>query len=201
VARGFFRLLLYSFVLFLALFLTRTWWLPGMGYALIHDDGPAHADIAVILAGDTYGKRIVKGGELIAAGYVPTALVSGPPGFFGHHENDFAIPYAVEKGFPAAGFVAVPHEALSTRAEAKVMLAELRQRGIKSFLLVTSDYHTGRARRIFLAQERKDGGGPAMRVVAAPDQYFRADSWWHTREGQKVVFVEWSKTLATFLGM
>jgi len=67
--------------------------------------------------------------------------------------------------------------------------------------LVTSDYHSARARRIFLAAERASGGGPQMRTVAAPDEFFRPDSWWRNRQSQKMVFMEWSKTVATAFGL
>jgi uncharacterized SAM-binding protein YcdF (DUF218 family) len=77
----------------------------------------------------------------------------------------------------------------------------LRRRNVHSFLLVTNDHHTGRAGRIFRAAARAMGGGGAMRVVAAPDEFFRADSWWHTREGQKIAFTEWCKTLSTAIGL
>ena len=181
--------------------LSRSLWLPVLGYALVHDDGPAKADIAVVLAGDYVGHRIEKAAELIREGYVPAALISGPAGFYGLHESDYAIAYALRQGFPAQWFVALPHSALSTAEEAGVVLAELRRRNVRSFLLVTSDYHTARARRIFLAAERAMGGGPAMRTVAAPDEYFRPDSWWRNRQGQKTAFFEWTKTFATAVGM
>ena len=77
-------------------------WLPWLGYLLIHDDGPAKADMAVVLAGDFYGHRIEKAAELVRAGYVPAALVSGPAGMYGNYESDLAIPYIVRKGYPAA---------------------------------------------------------------------------------------------------
>jgi uncharacterized SAM-binding protein YcdF (DUF218 family) len=204
VARArFFRLklLLACVVLAAAAVLGRSLWLPLLGYALVHDDGPAKADIAVVPAGDYVGHRIDKAAELIRAGYVPAALISGPSGFYGLHESDYAIAYAVRQGFPAPWFIALPHSALSTREEASVVLAELRRRNVRSFLLVTSDYHSGRARRIYLAAERAMGGGPAMRVVTVPGQYFRPDSWWRNREGRKTAFFEWSKTFATALGM
>jgi len=203
VALRFFRLrlLLIAAVLLVLLFLTRSWWLQGLGYALIHDEGPGKADIAVVLAGDSYGHRIVKAGELVRAGYVPNVLVSGPAGAYGLHESDLAIPFAVRQGFPAQWFIAFPNEALSTNEEAAVVLPELRRRNVKSFLLVTSDYHSARARRIFLAAERASGGGPQMRTVAAPDEFFRPDSWWRNRQSQKMVFMEWSKTVATAFGL
>lgn len=194
------RFLLCAAALVVLLLLTRSWWLAGLGYALIHDEGQAKADIAVVLAGDPYGHRIVKAGDLVRAGYVPAALVSGPAGAYGLHESEPAIAFAVRNGYPAEWFVAFPNNALSTREEAAAILPELRRRNVKNFLLVTSDYHTARARRIFLAQERASGVGIPMRTVAAPDEFFRPDSWWRTRQAQKTAFFEWSKTVATVFG-
>lgn len=196
-----FRFLLITLALVALVYLARSWWLAGLGYALVHDDGPVKADIAVVLAGDSYGHRIVKGGELVRAGYVPLVLVSGPAGAYGLHESDLAIAFAVRQGFPVEWFVALPHHALSTSEEAVVVLAELRRRNAHRFLLVTSNYHTARARRIFLAAERASGGGPEIRAVAAPDEFFQPNSWWRNREAQKTTFFEWSKTIATVFGL
>ena len=155
----------------------------------------------MVLAGDAYGHRIVKAGELVRAGYVPAVLVSGPAGAYGLHESDLAIPFAVRQGFPAEWFIAFPHNGLSTREEAALMLEELRRRKVSSFLLVTSTYHTARARRIFLAAERAMGYGPQVRTVAASDEFFQPNSWWRNRQGQKLAFMEWSKTVATVFGL
>ena len=57
------------------------------------------------------------------------------------------------------------------------------------------------AKRIFLSAERGRGGGPAMRTVASNDRFFSAQHWWQTREGQKSVFFEWAKTVATVFGL
>jgi uncharacterized SAM-binding protein YcdF (DUF218 family) len=194
------RYLLCAAAVLVLLFLARSWWLPLVGYALIHDDGPAKADIAVVLAGDFYGHRIVKAGELVRDGYVPLVLVSGPEGIYGVHESDLAIPLAVRHGFPAEWFAAFPNQAHSTLEEAEVILPELRRRNVKSFLLVTTDFHTARARRIYLKVERDQGGGPQFRTVAAPDEFFRPDSWWHNRQAEKTVFFEWSKSVAGLFG-
>ena len=181
--------------------LGRSLWLPVLGYALVHDDGPAKADIAVVLGGDYWGYRIRKAAQLVREGYVPAVLVSGPVGFYGLHECDLAIPFAVRLGFPAEWFIPLAHSAVSTKEEARVVLAELRRRGVHSFLLVTSNYHTARARRDYAAAERAMGGGPSMRVVAAPDRFFRPESWWRSREAEKIAFNEWTKTLASALGI
>jgi uncharacterized SAM-binding protein YcdF (DUF218 family) len=181
--------------------LSREWWLRAIGHALIRDDGPAKADIAVVLAGDYWGNRIVKGGELVRLGYVPAALVSGPSGFYGQHECDPAIAYAVRQGFPAEWFVPFPNNARSTQEEASAILPELLRRNTHRVLLVTSDYHTRRALRIFRATESRMGGRIDIRAVAAPDEEFHPDSWWQSRQGQKVAFMEWTKTLAEVVGL
>ena len=192
-----------SIFLLLALvaLLARNAWLPTIGSALVHDEGAAKADIAVVLAGDYWGHRVTKGAELVRQGYVPRVLVSGPPGFYGYNEADMAIHFAVSKGYPAEWFIPVRHNGLSTREESDAILDELKQRNIGSFLLVTSSYHTARARRIYLAEERRRGGGPDLRVVASGDQFFTTDNWWRNREARKTVLLEWTKTLATALGI
>jgi uncharacterized SAM-binding protein YcdF (DUF218 family) len=168
---------------------------------LVLDDGPAAADIAVVLAGDYWGERITRAAELVRSGYVPAALVSGPDGFYGHSECDLAIPYAVGRGYPAQYFLAFPDHARSTRDEAEMILPELRRRGVHRMLLVTSDYHTRRAVHIFRAVARQTNTPIDIRVVAAPDKEFQPDSWWRTRQGQKIAFMEWSKTVATMIGL
>jgi uncharacterized SAM-binding protein YcdF (DUF218 family) len=175
-------------------------WLPLVGRALVHDDGPAQADLVVTLGGDYWGHRIEAAASLVRRGYVPAVLVSGPPGFYGVHECDLAIPFAVAKGFPAQWFQGFPNEALSTKDEARLVLTELRRRGVRRALIVTNDFHSARARRIFLAEEKAQGGGPELRIVATPDEFFRADTWWRGRESQKTTFFEWCKTVATALG-
>jgi uncharacterized SAM-binding protein YcdF (DUF218 family) len=188
------------FAIAATLALTSSWWLPALGWALVRDEGPAKADLAVVLGGDFWGNRIVKGGELVRQGYVPAALVSGPPGVYGQHESDLEIAYAVRQGYPSQYFIAFPDEARSTQDEAVMILPELQRRHVRRVLVVTSDYHSRRAARVFRAEERTLGGGIEIRMVATPDQEFHPDSWWRSRQGQKIAFMEWSKTLSSAIG-
>ena len=181
----------------LLLALTAPLWLAGLGRFLIRCDAPVHAQIAVVLAGDYYGNRILKGAELVKQGYVPEVLVSGPDGFYGQHECDPAIAFAVAKGYPRDWFLAFPNTARSTQDEADQILPELRRRNIRDILLVTSDYHTRRAGGIF----RAAGRDFRIHVIAAPDEYYSAGSWWHSRQAQKTWFFEWAKTIATLIGL
>lgn len=179
---------------------THTSWLTALGTALVHDEGPAKADMAVVLAGDKYGNRILKGAELVRQGYVPIVLVSGP-GIYNVFESDMAIAMAAQRGNPRGWFLSLPHHAESTIEEAWQVLPALEEYNVRRFLLVTSDYHTARAARIYRSAIRSSNARVEMRVVAAPDRWFRPDSWWKTREGRKIFLEEWAKTLASALGV
>lgn len=185
----------------LAAYLTHTLWLGALGRALIEDDGPAKVDAVVVLGGDVWGTRLETAARLVRAGYAPVVLISGAPAAYGVSEADLAIPYIVRRGYPAEWFVTLSNVAMSTREESFALLDELRQRQVRSLILVTSDYHTARAARTFRAAERTLGCHLEMRMVAAPDRYFRADSWWRNREGCKTALGEWGKTLAYALGI
>lgn len=176
-------------------------WLPLLGRGLVRDEGPAKADLAVVLGGDFFGDRILKAGDLVRQGYVPAALVSGPEGFLGQHECDFTIRFAVRHGYPEKWFIPYPADVHSTQDEATAILPELRRRHIHSVLVITSNYHTARAARVFRSTERSLGGGIQMRMVSVPDRSFRPDSWWRSREGQKVAFLEWLKTVTGIFGI
>ncbi len=190
------------------------WWLSGLALAviavifhsqilgalggyLVRENTPEKADAAVVLAGDSWGNRILTAAQLERDGYVPKVLVSGPDGEYGLFESDLAIPFAVNHGYPKSYFVAVKHEARSTREEAVALLPEIRREGIRRLLLVTSNFHTRRAGRIFHA------AAPDLTivVVGAPDRYYTPDGWWRHRESQKTFVTEWEKTIAGWLGI
>jgi uncharacterized SAM-binding protein YcdF (DUF218 family) len=196
-----FKSALVAVLLLAVVFLARDVWLTALGRALIHDEGAGKAEIAVVLGGDQWGFRLLKAAELVRQGYVPQVLVSGPPGMYDINEADAAIQFAVRRGYPAGWFIPLRHPGLSTREEAGYVLDTLKQRNIHSFLLVTSSYHTARARRIFLSAERERGGGPDLRAVASADKFFSASGWWHDREGRKLVFMEWTKTVTAVFGI
>jgi uncharacterized SAM-binding protein YcdF (DUF218 family) len=168
------------------------------GNFLVEDHAPIKADADVVLAGDWTGERVLRAGQLVKEGYAPYALVSGPTSIYGINEAKLSIDYATSKGFPSDQFVAIEQRAFSTREEAELFYHELKKRGIHSILLVTSNFHTHRAAIVF---RKRFGGEIQVTSVAAPSAYFVPDSWWKEREGQKTVFYEWSKMIATPFGM
>ncbi|MEP7365981.1 MAG: YdcF family protein [Acidobacteriota bacterium] len=190
------KFLLAVLLLLAGVAVTREYWLRQLGEFLIQAEEPRKADIAVVLAGDWRGNRVLRGGELVRNGFVPVALVDGPLMHYDQPESDLAVRFAVEHGYPESYFIRFPMNALSTDEEAQIVVEELRKRGCSSFLLVTSDYHTRRAGRIF----RKYIGDLKMTVVSAPDDSFRGGLWWDTREGRKTFAFEFMKTVTEPLG-
>ena len=171
--------------------------LAGFGNYLVRSGSPEKADIALVLAGDSSGNRILKAGELVRQGYTSKALVSGPPGIYGFHECELAIPFAEKAGYPESYFLHFEHQAHSTAEEADAAIPELRRIGARKVLLVTSDYHTRRAGRIFRAK----APDITFDVVSSPDFYFTPDNWWRNREARKTFAIEWMKTFAEWFGV
>ena len=179
-------------------FASRNIWLKTIGEVLVRDQAPVRADAVIVLAGDFRGDRVLKACELARQGYAPVIIVSGPTSFYGVNEADLAIPFATEHGCPAEVLKAFRFMAYSTSEEARKFQYELERRGIHSVLIVTSNYHTARAGRTF---ERQFGNRIGVRTIAAPDKFFSADNWWRSREGQKTAFFEYSKTIASMIGL
>lgn len=175
----------------------HTFWLSALGHALVSADQPEDAGAAVVLAGDYYGNRVLLACDLVRQGFVPFALVSGPSGFYGHHETDLSLPFAVDHGCRPEWLVPVPNDCRSTRDEAALFAAELRRRGVRRCLLVTSNYHTRRAGRLFRAADP----GLDIRVIASPDVDFDPDTWWRSRQAMKVFAFESLKTVTGWFGI
>jgi uncharacterized SAM-binding protein YcdF (DUF218 family) len=178
----------------LAVVLLRAPILTGLAEYLNQSGPPEKADVVFVLAGDGTGHRILKAAELVSQGYAPRVVVSGPDGNYGYYECDLAIPFAVKAGYPQSEFVPFPHRARSTREEAADAAVELHTLGAHRVLLVTSLFHTRRAGRMFRA------AAPDLTfiVVAAPDENFTPDGWWHNREASKTFLLEWTKTVASW---
>jgi uncharacterized SAM-binding protein YcdF (DUF218 family) len=177
--------------------LTHQLWLRAVGGFLVSSQPPFQASIIVELGGDDRGNRILTAARLVAEGYAPRVLVSGPVCCYGHRESELAIAFAARHGFPAAWFVSFPVQGNSTVEEASEIVAELNRLGVGRFIIVTSNYHTRRAGSVYARLVPRD----RFRVVAAPDWAFRPEDWWRSREGRKQCFLEWSKTLANWAGL
>jgi uncharacterized SAM-binding protein YcdF (DUF218 family) len=163
-----------------------------LGAMLNNGEPPRKADMIVVLGGDGFGSRILTAAELAREGYAPKVFVSGGADFYGHHESDLAVDFAVQHGYPRDVFIASHYAALSTADEARADVRELRKLGVQRYLLVTSVYHTARASRTF----RREGADLEIHAVSAPERYWHNGEWWKDREGRKLWLMEAVKTIA-----
>jgi uncharacterized SAM-binding protein YcdF (DUF218 family) len=174
----------------LLVFSHRLLW--SLGAILDSSEPPQKADIIVVIGGDARGNRILKAAELVREGYAPKVLVSGQGSMYGHHETDLAVDFAVAHNYPRDEFIPFRYPALSTVDEAAADIRQLRELGVHKYLLVTSPYHSARAARIF----RREGVGLEVHPVSAQDPYWQNGEWWKSREGRKLWFLEFVKTMA-----
>ena len=92
-----------------------------------------------------------------------------------------------EQGVPASAIVSFPHLAADTREEALDLARLAGDRHWRHVLVVTSNYHTRRARYIF---RRLWPPGSEFRVISATDVNYDPSIWWQTREGVKLFLHE-----------
>lgn len=179
------RVLVALFVLLtlVCLYLLRGPILRGAAQLLIVEDDLEPADAIVVLGDDNYaGDRAARGAELFHARWAPVVVASGR----------YLRPYAsvadliardlAERGVMNDAIIPLRHRATSTREEAVAASELARERRWRRLIVVTSNYHTRRARYIF-----RDVLGPDfdIRVAPAADSEFDPRAWWQSREGCK----------------
>lgn len=174
--------------LVLGLYLFRRPILRWAGQWWVVEEKPLRADAIVVLGDDNYaGDRASRAAELFAEGWAPRVVASGR----------WLRPYAsiaelierdlAERGVPREAILRYPSSASNTYEEAQALARLAREHGWRRLNIVTSNYHTRRARYIF-----RKTLGPAfeLRVVAAPDWTYNPQTWWHHRAGVKAFFHE-----------
>lgn len=177
-------LLIVSFVIYLEyeplLRLAGSFW--------VVDEPPQKSDVIVMLSDDNLGAdRATRAAELFKSGFAPVVMASGR----------YLRPYAsiaeleqhdlTSRGVPASAVVPLTHYAENTREEAAAISKELGSRRWRRVIVVTSNYHTRRARYIC---ERLFPAGTILHMVAARDSDYDPDSWWMSRLGLKLFFTE-----------
>lgn len=150
---------------------------------------PEHADLIVVLAGGNNDLRYWNGVQLLHEGWAPRLMldVFAKGITYGNNDIDLARDF-VSRTTPGQSTVC-PLVINSTYGEARHIEDCLRGTGVKSILVVTSDYHTRRAAEIL----RKRLPHYHISIYAAPDPYYFSWKWWQTREWAKTTLSEWQR--------
>jgi uncharacterized SAM-binding protein YcdF (DUF218 family) len=170
------------------LYLMREPLLRAAGGFWVVEDSPEKSDAIILLGDDNYqADRATRVAELYRQGWAPRVIASGR----------FLRPYAsvaelmqhdlTDRGVPAGAIHRLPSFAGNTREEAVVLRRLAERQHWRRVLVVTSNFHTRRARHIFVRVFRNSAD---VRIIAARDSGYDPADWWRSRLGMKIFFWE-----------
>ena len=130
-----------------------------------------------------YADRATHAAELFRQGVAPEVVASGRrlrpnAGVSELTEHDL-----IERGVPKEKIERFTHDADSTIEEAEAVANLPKERHWKSFVIVTSNYHTRRARYIYA---KVFPAGITVSVASARDGDFDPERWWEKRKSIKL---------------
>jgi uncharacterized SAM-binding protein YcdF (DUF218 family) len=182
--------LLFVVVLCAVLYLARGPILRFVGESWIVEDSLDRGDAIIVLSDDNfYADRATHAADLYRHGMAPIVVASGRKlrpyaGIAELMEHDL-----IERGVPKDRILRISHNGENTREEAQALAQQALERRWRSVIVVTSNYHTRRARYIF---RHVFPSQTMVRVSGAHDGDFDPENWWRTRKSVK----EFTKELA-----
>jgi uncharacterized SAM-binding protein YcdF (DUF218 family) len=148
-------------------------------------EDPLEQSDALLLLGDDnfFADRATRASELYRQKLAPVVVASGrrlrpSAGIAELMEHDL-----IERGVPKDRIIRFPHDADSTRDEAVALLALVTEKNWHRVIVVTSNYHTRRARYIY---QRIFPPSVTVRVASARDGDFDPEHWWENRKSWKL---------------
>jgi uncharacterized SAM-binding protein YcdF (DUF218 family) len=154
------------------------------------EDVEGKADALIVLSDDNfYADRAQRAAELLREGKATLIVASGRrlrpnAGIAELMEHDL-----IERGVPKDKIVRLPHDADNTREEAEAVARLAKERRWHSVIVVTSNYHTRRARYIF---RKVFPQGIEVYVASARDGDFDPLHWWEKRKSIKELTKEFA---------
>lgn len=152
------------------------------------EDSLAKSDALIVLSDDNFaGDRANRAADLFRAGFAPRIVASGRrlrpyAGIAELIERDL-----VGRGVPREAILRFPQDGDNTIEEAQALLPFIAKQKWTRVIVVTSNYHTRRARYIY---KRVFPASIEIRVAGANDAAYNPADWWHTRKGVKLFFTE-----------
>lgn len=180
----------------LALFLFRAPLLEKIGTRLIYQSELVPSDAIVVLAGSHTGNRMKEAARIFKKGMGKVMVFGGYTYYPGMDSHVGMKQYAIKLGIPEDKiFADIATGENSTWGEAEFNLRQLERLKAKSFILVTSSFHTRRAHWVYERAIKKLNLDIVVRVQPASDPKVPFPGWWKVRSGQKYVFTEYIKFL------
>jgi uncharacterized SAM-binding protein YcdF (DUF218 family) len=154
-----------------------------IGEGWVIEDTLERSDAILVLSDDNfYADRATRASQVYRQGLAPIVIASGRrlrpyAGIAELIEHDL-----IERGVPKDKILRVSHDADNTREEVETLAQVARQKKWRSVIVVTSNFHTRRARYIFSHLFPKD---IKIRITGARDGDFDPERWWEKRVSVK----------------
>jgi len=175
--------LLFLALLCLAIYLARHPLMRLAGEGLVVEDQLEKSDAIILLSDDNfYADRATRAAELYRQSLAPTVVANGVRLRPYAGISELMTHDLVERGVPKERVVPFPQDADNTREEAEALKGLVRQKGWKRVIIVTSNYHTRRARYIFRKVFPQD---IKVAVASARDADFDPSNWYEHRRAVK----------------
>jgi uncharacterized SAM-binding protein YcdF (DUF218 family) len=175
--------LLFLIVFLAALYAARRPLLRFAGESWVVEDPLEQSDAILLLSDDNFfADRATRASELFRQKLAPTVVASGrrlrpSAGIAELMDHDL-----VERGVPKDRIIRFPHDADNTREEAEALRTLVVEHNWHTVIVVTSNYHTRRARYIF---QHVLPSSVKVRVASARDGNFEVERWWENRKSFK----------------
>ena len=168
--------------------------LKAIGNYLVENDSLEKSDAILVLGGDDEkGNRVSKGAKLYKEGYGKYLILSGREIRWNTFETDIMEKQASHLKVPKLAIINAKNKASSTLAEAKFLKQLFEKRHFKSIIIVTSNYHTKRAKWVF--SKVLKGTNIKISVHPSENSNYNPSSWWKDRNSTKTLFYEYTKLL------
>jgi len=175
--------LLFLALLILGIYLARHPLLRLAGEELIVEDPLEKSDAIIVLSDDNfYADRATRAAELFRQGLAPIVVASGIRLRPYAGISELMTHDLIERGVPRDRILTFPQDADSTKEEAEALRKLLLERNWKSAIIVTSNYHTRRARYIIGKTFSKS---VEIRMAGARDADYDPAHWWERRRSIK----------------
>ena len=171
--------LVFLVVLLGGIYLARHPLLRFIGEGLVVEDPLEKSDAIIVLSDDNfYADRATRAAELFRQDLAPVVVASGIRLRPNAGIAELMTHDLIERGVPKEHIIPFPQDADSTREEAEALRKLVQEKRWKSVIVVTSNYHTRRAKYIF---KRVLGGGVVVRFASARDGDFDPAHWYEHR--------------------
>lgn len=159
------------------------------------EDPLEKADVLIVLSDDNfYADRATRAAELFREGKAPLIVASGrrlrpSAGVAELMEHDL-----IERGVPKDKILRFAQDGDSTREEAESLAKLAKTKKWHKAIVVTSNYHTRRARYTFRHVFPQD---IEIQVASARDGDFNPENWWEKRESTRLFIHEITGMMVT----